>query len=91
MDFMIGNKNATNSQGTTGTMMLNDVDTTNVTTGEGCFDDDEQNITAAFRGTDPAKDTTSAQTLQITMTHSVNNANTSTTVTRRTIEYLPGI
>jgi len=89
MEFTLGNKNSTSSQGLTGIMMLNDLD--QPTTGEGTFDDDEQNTTAAFRGVDPAKATTSSQTLQITMTHSILNANVSTTVTRKTIEFLPGV
>lgn len=90
IEFMLGNKNATNTQGCNGTILLNDSDA--VATGEGAaFADDEEHGTGAFRTTDPAKDTTSAQTLAVTMTHSVNSASVATTVTRQTIEFIPGI
>lgn len=76
----IFNKNATNAQGVSGSIMVND--TTAATTGIGDISDDEILMNANFdsEGADTAKDTTSAQTLQVTVTMSVSNAATHTVI-----------
>lgn len=91
LEFEIGNKNATNSQGMAGKMIMNDASTP--TTGEGSIASDEGTSNGCFRAATGAstKDTTSAQVLAVTMTMSVNNASVSTSVQRQIIEFIPGI
>lgn len=73
LDFTIFNKNATNSQGMIGFIMVND--TATATTGLGDAADDEQSVNANFSSSaDPAKDTTADQTVLVTITMSVSNA-----------------
>ena len=92
-EFMIGNVNATNAQNMSGKIMIQDNSTTSVTVGEGSIEDDEQTSNANFRASTGAstKDTTSAQTLAASMTMSVSDANVQTSVSRQTIEFIPGI
>lgn len=86
--MILGNANSTSSQ--TGSGLFNWQDTGGATTGEGDLSDDETQSAGNFRTTDPAKDTTSAQTLQVTMTMSVSDANVATSVRRKIIEFIPG-
>ena len=89
LDFIVGNLNSTSSQGISGVFMQQD--STAATVGEGSFNDDEMHGSAAFRGTDPAKATTSNQTLQVTMQMSFSAATVTTTVQRQIIEFVPGV
>ena len=85
----LSNKNATNAQSVSGTIMLND--TTAPTTGLGNTGDDEITLNANFDSetADTTKDTTSAQTLQVTVTHSVSDVNVKTVIKHTLIEVLP--
>ena len=91
LDFTIGNKNATNSQGLSGYFKLQDANTPVV--GEGSLVDDEQLADGNFRAATGAstKDTTSNQVLQVTMTMSISNANAQTSVQRKIIELIPTV
>ena len=93
LEFNIGNKNATNSQGMSGHIMMQDNGQTSLTVGEGEIDTDELISNGNFRAATgaSAKDTTADQILLVTMQHSVNNANVATSVQRRMIELVPGV
>jgi len=83
----IYNKNATNAQSLAGKIIIND--STAATTGIGDIS------TAGLlvnnfdsEGADTTKDTTSAQTLQVTVTMSVSNANVKTVVKHKRVELM---
>jgi len=84
------NKNATNAQGCSGHIRVND--TTGATTGIGDIGSDTNTSPPAFsgnfdsEGADTTKDTTSAQTLQVTVTMSVSNSATHTVVKHKAVE-----
>jgi len=87
------NKNATNAQGVSGYLIVQD--TTAATTGLGDISSDTNTSPPAFsgnfdsEGADTAKDTTSAQTLQVTVTMSVSNSAVHTVVKHTLVEVLP--
>ncbi len=80
------NENATNAQGLSATIILNDTAAT--TTGIGDIGDDEGVINAGFssEGADTTKDTTTDQTFQVTVTMSVSNAATHTVVKHKYVQ-----
>ncbi len=84
----IFNKNATNAQGISGSIVVND--TTAATTGIGDISNDTILFSGNFdsEGADTTKDTTSAQTLQVTVTMSVSNAATHTVVKHKSVEVM---
>lgn len=84
----IFNKNATNAQGISGSIVVND--TTAATTGIGDISNDVILFSGNFdsEGADTTKDTTSSQTLQVTVTMSVSNAATHTVVKHKSVEVM---
>jgi hypothetical protein len=81
------NKNATNANGASGFLTINEAATT-ATTGVGDIQDDEiqTNAPVDSDGADTTKDTTSAQTLQVTVTMSVSNAAVHTVIKHKMVE-----
>ena len=82
------NKNATNAQGCSGRIMINDTSAAGV--GIGAASDDEILVNANFdsEGSDTSKDTTTANTLTVTVTMSVADANTQTVVKNYIVEVI---
>ena len=84
------NKNATNAQGLSGFIRVND--TTAATTGLGDISSDTNTSPPAFsgnfdsEGADTTKDTTIDQVLQVTVTMSVSNSATHTVVKHKQVE-----
>lgn len=89
LDVILGNLNATNAQHLNGEFLLSD--RTAPTTGLGNLANVGGLISAAIGSapTNPTVDTTSAQTLDVTVQHSTNNANLSFRKKYATLIYLP--
>jgi len=80
------NKNATNAQGLSGSLQCND--SGGATTGIGNIADDTMLFSGNFdsEGADTTKDTTSTQTLAVTVTMSVNNSAVHTVVKYKEVD-----